>query len=91
MAASYVLSSNYYRTLLKGIATGTSGSMKNIAKGSLLSLRIPFPPLHEQTAIATILTDMDVEIAAMEAKLAKARQVKQGMMQELLTGRIRLI
>ncbi len=35
--------------------------------------------------------DMDAEIAALEAKLAKARQVKQGMMQELLTGRIRLV
>jgi hypothetical protein len=48
-------------------------------------LRIP-----EQTAIATILSDMDAEIAALEAKLAKARRLKQGMMQELLTGRIRL-
>ncbi|MDB4432021.1 restriction endonuclease subunit S [Akkermansiaceae bacterium] len=45
----------------------------------------------EQTAIATILSDMDAEIAALETKLAKARQVKQGMMQELLTGNIRLI
>ena len=45
----------------------------------------------EQTAIAAILTDMDAEIAALEAKLAKARQLKQGMMQELLTGRIRLV
>ena len=45
----------------------------------------------EQTAIAAILSDMDAEIAALEAKLAKARSIKQGMMQELLTGRIRLI
>ena len=44
----------------------------------------------EQTAIAAVLSDMDAEISALEAKLAKARQVKQGMMQELLTGRIRL-
>ena len=42
-------------------------------------------------AHATILSDMDAEIAALETKLAKARQVKQGMMQELLTGNIRLI
>ena len=55
-------------------------------------LLIPVPPsTAEQTAIATILSDMDAEITALEAKLAKARQVKQGMMQELLTGRIRLI
>jgi type I restriction enzyme S subunit len=46
---------------------------------------------EEQTAIATILSDMDAEIAALETKLSKARQVKQGMMQELLTGNIRLI
>jgi type I restriction enzyme S subunit len=52
-------------------------------------LAIP-PALAEQEAIATILTDMDAEIAALEEKLAKARQLKQGMMQELLTGRIRL-
>lgn len=49
------------------------------------------PPIAEQTAIATILSDMDTEIDALEAKLAKARQVKQGMMQKLLTGRIRLV
>ncbi len=45
----------------------------------------------EQIAIATILSEMDTEITALEAKLSKARQLKQGMMQELLTGRIRLI
>ena len=49
------------------------------------------PPRPEQIAIATILSDMDAEIAALETKLAKARQIKQGMMQELLTGKIRLV
>jgi len=49
------------------------------------------PTLPEQTAIATILSDMDANLAALEEKLAKARCLKQGMMQELLTGRIRLI
>jgi type I restriction enzyme S subunit len=52
--------------------------------------KIAFPEYEEQTAIATILSDMDAEIAALESKLAKARQIKEGMMQELLTGRIRL-
>jgi type I restriction enzyme S subunit len=53
---------------------------------------LPLPPtMEEQTAIATILSDMDTEIAGLEGKLAKARQIKQGMMQELLTGRIRLV
>jgi hypothetical protein len=56
------------------------------AGGDIVILR----PTNEQTAIAAILSDMDAEIAALEAKLAKARQIKQGMMQNLLTGRIRL-
>ncbi len=45
----------------------------------------------EQTAIATILSDMDAEIAALETKLTKTRSLRQGMMHELLTGKIRLI
>jgi type I restriction enzyme, S subunit len=49
------------------------------------------PPMEEQAAIAAILTDMDAEIAVLETKLAKTRQIKQGMMQELLTGRTRLV
>jgi type I restriction enzyme S subunit len=49
------------------------------------------PTVEEQTAIATILSDMDAEIAALEEKLAKAKNIKQGMMQELLTGRVRLV
>jgi type I restriction enzyme, S subunit len=56
------------------------------------TLPIPLPPtMGEQRCIATILSDMDAEIAVLGAKLAKARCVKQGMMQELLTGRTRLI
>ena len=49
------------------------------------------PTIEEQTAIAEILSDMDVEIDALTAKLNKVRDIKQGMMQELLTGRIRLV
>lgn len=45
----------------------------------------------EQNAIATVLTDMDAEIQTLETRLDKARQVKEGMMQNLLTGRIRLV
>jgi type I restriction enzyme S subunit len=54
-------------------------------------IKIPLAPTQaEQDAIATILSNMDAEIAELESKLAKSRQIKQGMMQELLTGRIRL-
>jgi type I restriction enzyme S subunit len=56
------------------------------------SLIVPLPPTKpEQVAIAGILNDMDAEIAAVEKKLTKARLLKHGMMQELLTGRIRLV
>ena len=56
----------------------------------LLPITIP-PTVEEQIAIATVLSDMDCEIQSVETRLAKARQLKQGMMQELLTGRIRLV
>lgn len=56
----------------------------------LLPIDLP-PSIEEQISIASILSDMDAEITALEEKLAKAHQIKQGMMQELLTGRIRLI
>ena len=49
------------------------------------------PNIAEQTAIATILSDMDAELTALEARRDKTRALKQGMMQELLTGRIRLV
>jgi type I restriction enzyme S subunit len=49
------------------------------------------PPFPEQTAIASVLSDMDSELSSLETKLTKARQLKQGMMQNLLTGKIRLV
>ena len=48
------------------------------------------PPVDEQRAIATVLSDMEAEIAVLERRLEKARAIKQGMMQQLLTGSIRL-
>lgn len=57
----------------------------------LNGIKIPLPPSRgEQQAIATLLRDMDAEIALLEVDIAKARSLKDGMMQELLTGRIRL-
>jgi type I restriction enzyme S subunit len=55
------------------------------------NLIIPLPPLNEQTAIATVLSDMDAEIAALEQRRDKTLALKQAMMQALLTGRIRLV
>ncbi|ESL92090.1 hypothetical protein L421_00524 [Klebsiella variicola] len=59
--------------------------------GLLRTIPLYIPNMvEEQTAIATILSDMDAELTALERKLAKFRDIKQGMMQQLLTGRIRL-
>ena len=52
---------------------------------------LPLPPLDEQTAIATIFSDIDAEIVALERRRDKTRAIKQGMMQQLLTGRVRLV
>jgi len=54
-------------------------------------IEILMPDSDEQSAITTILSDMDAELAGLESQRDKARAIKQGMMQELLTGRIRLI
>ncbi|HBN5387274.1 TPA: restriction endonuclease subunit S [Citrobacter freundii] len=68
-----------------------SSSQGNIGMSDIEKIEIRFPDnLKEQTRIATILSDMDAELAALERKLAKVRDLKQGMMQQLLTGRIRL-
>ena len=49
------------------------------------------PRVEEQSAIAAVLSDMDADIAALERRRDKTRAIKQGMMQELLTGRVRLV
>ena len=77
------------RTALVRLATGVS--VYGITKSGVKAIEVTIPKPVEQAAIAAILSDMDEEIAALEDKLAKARQIKQGMMQELLTGRIRLV
>jgi type I restriction enzyme S subunit len=66
-------------------------TVESIELSWLKRFAVQLPNMEEQTAIATVLSDMDTEIESLESKLAKAREIKQGMMQELLTGRIRLI
>ena len=71
---------------------GQTGSQMNLNTGLINGTSVHITPTEaEQTAIATILSDMDTEIAALEQKRDKTRLLKQGMMQELLTGRIRLV
>ncbi|WP_413491114.1 restriction endonuclease subunit S [Shewanella baltica] len=73
------------------IETLISGSnYPAINSNDVKNLKIAVPSIEEQTAIATILSDMDNEIQTLEQRLSKSRQIKQGMMQELLTGRTRL-
>ncbi|MDR1583700.1 MAG: restriction endonuclease subunit S [Prevotellaceae bacterium] len=84
----------YFLNTLKRleIAQNTKGiTIHHLHGKDLIDIEIHFPSLEEQTAIAQILSDMDNEIAALEAKRDKYKQVKSGMMQELLTGKIRLV
>jgi len=69
------------------VGTKVSG----INKSNIVKLHLSAPPLPEQQAIAAILSDMDAEITTLESRRDKTKLLKQGMMQELLTGRIRLI
>ena len=70
----------------------TSGTRSKLNKAELLKITVTLPvDFNEQTAIASILSDIDNEIEALEQKLEKTRQIKQGMMQQLLTGKIRLV
>lgn len=70
---------------------GQGDAVVHIHASALASITLVLPTPKEQSAIATILSDMDAEIATLETKLQKARAIKAGMMAELLTGKIRLI
>ena len=83
------VSINEGRKLLYTLAQGTT--RYNLSKTNFMKLKLKIPTPQEQRAIATILSDMDAEIAALEKRRAKTQAMKQGMMQELLTGKTRLI
>jgi type I restriction enzyme S subunit len=76
---------------MRQIEEHLGATINQITNKSLNSFKIPFPKLEEQTRIAKILSDMDAEIETLEKKLEKYKMLKQGMMQDLLTGRIRLV
>ena len=77
------------RERIKHLAQGAT--RYNLSKRALLELALKLPSYDEQKAIAAVLSDMDAEIQTLESRLAKARAVKEGMMQNLLTGRVRLV
>lgn len=68
----------------------TGGTREKLTRRQLETICVPAPSLKEQKAIAAVLSDMDAELAALSREKVKAEQIKQGMMQELLTGKIRL-
>lgn len=72
------------------LLTNTS-SQGNIGMGDIEKIVIPTPDKDEQIAIAEILTTLDAEIEELKIRVRKALKIKQAMMQELLTGRIRLL
>lgn len=85
----------YYLLLTKKpdmLALCAGSTFLEISKSQLAGILVQCPPqLDEQQAIAEVLSNMDDEITVLETQLDKAKQIKQAMMQELLTGRIRLI
>jgi len=85
----FIYYSLVHKNILRFLASGTRAKLN---KSELYKIEVDTPTaLDEQSAIAIVLSDMDAEIAALEARRDKTRALKQGMMQELLTGRIRLV
>ncbi|WP_211838230.1 restriction endonuclease subunit S [Proteus terrae] len=84
----YFSSSDWFKSVLEQVGGTTH---KRISRGALGRISVRYPNIEEQTAIATILSDMDKDIQTLEQRLSKTRQIKQGMMQELLTGKTRLV
>ena len=86
----YMLSSEVVFNQYVSMAAGSS--VQNLNKEKVAAVKLFYPPSKtEQSAIANVFSDMDTEIATLETKLAKYRKLKTGMMQQLLTGKIRLV
>lgn len=85
---AYLQFCSAFRNQLYRLAAGTK--VYATTRNHIASIELALPSLAEQTAIATLLSDLDAELAALEARRAKTRALKQGMMQALLTGRTRL-
>jgi len=73
------------------IRDNIGATINQITNKDMKAFRVKLPPKPEQTAVAAVLTDMDAELAVLEQRQAKTHALKQGMMQELLTGRTRLV
>lgn len=85
----YYMSSPEGQAQIQYVTKG--GAQATVTIADIRNFQIPTPEKNERKAIAELLANMDSEIEALEQKLSKYRQVKQGMMQQLLTGKIRLV
>jgi type I restriction enzyme S subunit len=85
-----LLNTNKYRWAIRSSANGSSLSMINISKESFLAISIPLPPLPEQQKIAAILSTWDQAIEKLERLIEAKEERKKGLMQGLLTGRVRV-
>lgn len=86
---AYYMRGNEGREVMKSLAQGST--RYNLSKGALLEAPLLLPLKDEQAAIAAVLMDIDAELAALEDRREKTRDLKQAMMQELLTGKTRLV
>ncbi len=82
---------NYRTVAIQKARMGQGDAVVHISASNLAQVQISLPPVEEQTAVAAILLDMNTEITALEQRRDKTRAIKQGMMQQLLTGRVRLV
>lgn len=87
---AYYLQSAYVRQEISKAATGTSGSMKNIAKPAFLGIRMPIIPLPEQEKIADVLSAVTLKLTVLARKQTHYQVLKRGLMQKLLTGEWRV-
>ncbi|HCE2174356.1 TPA: restriction endonuclease subunit S [Vibrio parahaemolyticus] len=85
----YILTSRLFDDFITRITAGST--ITHLYQKDFVNFEFFAPEKSEQIAIATILSDMDSDIQALEQRLSKTRQIKQGMMQELLTGKTRLV
>jgi len=81
-------SENFYDRVMQMTA---KSSVDSVRREMISNMRIPLPSIQNQKEISKALSEMEKEIISLEKKLSKALQLKQGMMQELLTGKTRLV
>ena len=86
----YVLESSVFKDFLQQLSAGST--INHLYQKDLVKFDLFVPPTtEEQNAIAGVLFDMDSDIRKLEEKLAKYQKIKQGMMEELLTGKVRFV